>query len=186
MNKEELKEKLKNIYDYIYYIYYRIKDLKMWFVLCLNRPTINYYKTVLSGYPFDFGYMYIAERAQLITFIHYMEKSNITTHETYEHMLRWMHILVKLLDIIIDDSSLYHFEGELEFKKDERTEMNTIEHMPDYHCDVYVNTKNADRFIRNEYMKKYVLNQHMHELYLMKCRYLYHMIRYNYMEEFWD
>ena len=54
-----------------------------------------------------------------------------------------------------------------------------------YRCNVKVNLKNIDRFIRNEHMKKYAL-EHPHELYEIKAKYLYHKIKCNYIECFWD
>ena len=54
-----------------------------------------------------------------------------------------------------------------------------------YNCDVYVNTKNIDRFCENEYQKKYFL-EYPDNLYVKKAKNLYHKIRLERDEMWWD
>ena len=55
-------------------------------------------------------------------------------------------------------------------------------------CDVKVNTRNADRFLPqglSEKAKQYWLD-HPDEIYKLKARYLYHKIRLERDETWWD
>lgn len=139
------------------------------------------YKTIdeaINGYGFDFGYLYNLELAKLKEMVEYFTKYGIS--EDNEKYVRQMKLAIKLLQIVINEEG-YHFEHNIDNNGNEKfTDLNK------YVCDVKVNTKNADRFINNKYEKEFYVNKFPHELYLLKAKYLYHKLRNDFEQTWWD
>lgn len=118
----------------------------------------------------------------------YFEHAHITTEETYAEMTKWLRLLIKLNDIILEANGvdLFEYEGNVIFEELPEGKMYEMKNNAlIYHSKVYANTKNADRFARNEQTLKYI-KEHQHELYRLKAIHLYHTIKERYLELMWD
>lgn len=139
------------------------------------------YKTIdecINGYAFDFGYLYNLELAKLKEMVDYFTKYGIS--EDNEKYVRQMKLAIRLLKIVIDEGG-YHFD----YNKDSNGKI-VYTSLHKYVCDVKVNTKNADRFVNNKYEKEFYVNKFPHELYLLKAKYLYHKLRNDFEQTWWD
>lgn len=162
----------------------KFNELKMWFHYHFRKDFWKIIKTAFSGYPYDHSYILQLEKAKIIEVSNYIESA--ARYQGYEKDVKWMRIAVKLLDILIDDGmSLFHYNGKLEYIPLENDMYEVNSDNLNYVCDVYVNTRNINRFFKQyepiDYYKK-----REHELYLRKARYLYHKIRLYYEEQWWD
>lgn len=143
-----------------------------------NHKKYSVIEEAIDGYWFDYGYLYNIELAKLKEMRDtFKEKGMSADNDKY---VRQMTLAIKLLEIIINDGG-YHFE----WNKDANGKI-VYTTLHKYVCDVKVNTKNADRFVRDEYEKDFYVNRYPHELYLKKARYLYHKLRYEFEQYWWD
>lgn len=127
------------------------------------------YKTIdeaINGKSFDFGFLYNLELAKLKEMVEYFTKYGISADN--DLYIKQMKLGIRLLEIIIEEGG-YHFDD-----------------LRNYICDVKVNTKNADRFVKNEKEKEFYVNKYPHELYLIKAKYLYHKLRNDFEQTWWD
>lgn len=192
MGKKGKNKFLERITDLIgtveFYICDTYLSIRAWFRHCFNKTHFKFIKEAWCAYPWDWCYMYRVERAQLVDMIEYFKKGYITTEETYAEMIKWLNILIKLNDIILEANGvdLFDYEGQMIF---EQLPNGKTYELKDngliYHSKVYANLKNAKRFCRNEHELKYVMG-HPHELYKMKAKHLYHTIKERYLELMWD
>lgn len=139
------------------------------------------YKTIdeaINGHWFDFGYLYNLELAKLKEMVENFEKHGIS--EDNDLYVRQMKLAIRLLQIVINEEG-YHFEHNIDNNGSEKfTDLNK------YVCDVNVNTKNASRFVKNEKEREFYVNRYPHELYLLKAKYLYHKLRNDFEQTWWD
>lgn len=149
-----------------------------------NKNFKELHKVVMKTYPWDESYLYELEKAKINEMCKYHEKQK--RFVGWENAVRNMKICMKLIDIYLGKVDLFHYDGNLTYTKldDGNYEMGTT---PDfkYNCDVYVNTRNVDRFCKNECEKKWMI-EHPHELYQQKAKYLYHKIRLECDGAWWD
>lgn len=127
------------------------------------------YKTIdeaINGMSFDFGYLYNLELAKLKEMVEYFTKYGISADN--DLYIKQMKLAIRLLEIIIEEGG-YHFDDS-----------------KNYICDAKVNTKNVDRFVKNEKEKEFYVNKFPHELYLIKAKYLYHKLRNDFEQTWWD
>ena len=156
---------------------------KVWIKHHTTREFVNLLKVVLKSYPWDYGYLYEIEQAKIAEMIEYHRKRQF--FEGWEQVVRDMEICYKLIDIILDKKKLFHYDGQIRFLPIENSEDVEIDGSSMiYHCDVNVNTKNAHRFVDTTMNKWYL--EHPHELYKEKAKYLYHKIRLEMDENWWD
>ena len=159
--------------------------IRMWFKYHIfSKGFYKLLKTLLKGYPYDKQYLYELEREKIKEMIAYHER--VKRYEGVEYDIRDMKICVKLIDIFLDELNLYHYDGCLKFCKIEGCddyEMNGEDLK--YSCDVKVNLKNIDRFVDNKFTKKWC-EKYPHELYMKKAKHLYHKIRLEKDESWWD
>lgn len=144
------------------------------------------YKVVdnaINGYSFDFGYLYELEYSKLEEMLHYFEKYGLSTDN--DNIIRQIKLAMKLLNIIREeDCNLFDFVYKPKPYNSEEKKVKLLEDM-EYVCNVNVNLKNAKRFaIDDKHVE--VFNRWPHELYLTKARYLYHKLRYNFEQYWWD
>jgi len=142
--------------------------------------------TVLKSYPWQETYLLELERAKLIEMANYIEKYK--RFVGWEYVVRDIRICVTLIHIMLEEELYYHYNGNLLFEPSEEYEGDyEVKHTDDfeYVCDIKVNTKNANRFFDNEKAREYAV-EHPHELYIQKAMYLYHKIRYERENEWWD
>lgn len=174
-------ESLKNL-DSLKNKYY---EVRAWFRYHFSKDFFKILKTILKGYPWQESYLYDLEKVKMNEMANYLEKANRFVGT--EYVVRDIRLCIKLLDIVDNDTELFHYDGDLKFIPIEGTENYEVIKTSDfkYNCDVYVNTKNIDRFCFNEDDKKFMLES-PHELYIRKAKYLYHKIRYERDGQWWD
>ena len=173
---------LKDIYS-IKNKYYHVRA---WFKYHFNKDFFKLLKAVLKSYPWDYAYLYELEQAKIAEMIEYHRKRQHFVG--WEEVVRDMEICYNLIDIFLEKKPLFNYDGKMKFipiKGSDNLEMDGSDLK--YHCNIYVNTKNIDRFIgnRHEDIKKYWL-EHPHELYILKAKTLYHKIRCEHDSEWWD
>ena len=161
----------------------KYRNFKTWIKYHTTKEFKNLLKVVLKSYPWDYGYLYEIEQAKIAEMVEY--------HRKYQRFVGWeqavrdMEICYKLIDIILDKKNLFHYDGQIQFLPIENSEDVELDGSKlVYHCDVKVNTKNADRFVDTKTNKWYV--EHPHELYKEKAKYLYHKIRLERDFDWWD
>ena len=143
-------------------------------------------KTCWKGRPWDVGFLYELEKAKLQEMIAYHKKT--LRYVGVEEDIKWMELCVKLIDIFEEKTPIFNYTGDLKFipiKDSDCLEVDASDLK--YHCNVYVNTKNASRFYSkldnnsDNYYKAFP-----HELYILKAKHLYHKIRYEKDVAWWD
>lgn len=146
-----------------------------------NPKKYSVIEEAIDGYWFDYGYLYNIELAKLKEMRDtFKEKGMSADNDKY---VRQMTLAIKLLEIIIDEGG-FHFEWPSGVEPVTVKELR--KNLPTYVCDIKVNTKNVDRFAINEQEKDFYVNRYPHELYLKKARYLYHKLRYEFEQYWWD
>lgn len=160
--------------------YYRV--VKGWIISHLFRKeSWGILKQWFRGYAFDADYLYELEQAKLKEMIAFNKR--VQGHQGWEHDVRNMEICVSLLDILLEKRRLFHFTGNPEFS--EPDENGTVQWLPGtlvHHCDVYVNKRNATRFLEPEQVEKW----YDEDIYREKAKALYFKIRYEHTDEWWD
>lgn len=159
-----------------------------WFKYHFNKHNIHLMKVAFKGRPWDSSFLYELEQAKLQEMIAYHKK-----HKRYvgvENDIKWMEICVRLIDIFTEKKELFHYAGDIKFNKIDGSDNVELDGSDlKYFCDVKVNTKNAKRFILNGEYNPYVefwKEQHPHEIYIRKAKYLYHKIRFENDDKWWD
>lgn len=159
----------KNIYHSITNFF---DILKRWF---------SYYKILRKVYDFDYSSILIVEKYQIKrvrdSIIKYQH------HVDWKQDVRWMNIAIKLLEIVEENGCAV---------TGQTIEVNDILkiHHIDYQLPVYVNVRNASRFINKYAISKLeepkigVLIKD--NLRIEKAWYLYNKIRYNHLRDWWD
>lgn len=186
-----------------YYVYYRpmmiYRGIRCWFRHNFNKRHLKTVREAIFGNPFDHGYLWNLELAKLDEMLAYFEKSDIVEERSKEsdivRTLRWAR---NMLNIVVKDDH-WHTEGEMDFENFSDGTFGIV-------CDVKVNTKNIERYVREaetlgylaltegkmrdyeEYVRGRVkiLQERPYEAYLIKARVLYHKIRMKYEEYWWD
>ena len=150
-------------------MFYRGKDIyygvRSWFKYNLfNKNWHNIRKSVNSARPWDYGYWYD-------TLYHYLEYQAVY-FETFQHFVGWeravkeLRLCRSLLEIMMDKRDLSDYAG--------IPKMN-----------VYVNTRNADRFIQYE-NADYSKCMWQEELYIRKAARLFYRILEERSRAWWD
>lgn len=160
--------------------YYRV--VKGWIRSHLFRKeSWGILKQWFRGYAWDSSYLFELEQAKLKEMIAYNKRNQ--THMDWEYDVRNMEICVSLLDIILEKKKLFHFTGEMAFG--EPDEDGNVEWLPgtlEHHSDVYVNKRNATRFLKPEQVERWFDE----DIYREKAKALYYKIRYEHTDEWWD
>nr|WP_302618594.1 hypothetical protein [uncultured Prevotella sp.] len=159
--------------------------------MCCNKKHWQLIKqAAFHTYPFEYGHFYWLQRTQIEEQIEYYKHGHIATTETYEPIVRWLKIAIKLHDIMFDhDVDLFEYEGEMEFVPiDDGKFYKMKDDNVKYHCLVKVNMKNLDRYLKlshNQKAKDWYI-EHPHELYQLKAWYLYHKLLAYHAQTWWD
>ena len=162
--------------------YYKVR---YFFKYKLGKPHRHLVKEAFKGEPWDHSYLYSLERAKIEEMIAWhTEKQRFVGVEQVIHDMK---ICLSLIDIILGKRELSHIEGKLLSVPTEEKGMYKIVESPDFKLvvDVYTNTKNIDRFVKTEKEKEIYL-KHLDELYVLKARHLYHKIRCERDQTWWD
>lgn len=169
----------------------KYRSICCWFRVCCNKKHWQLIKqAAFHTYPFEYGDFYWLQRTQIEEQIEYYKHGHIATTETYEPIVRWLKIAIKLHDIMFDhDVDLFEYEGEMEFVPiDDGKFYKMKDDNVKYHCLVKVNMKNLDRYLKlshNQKAKDWYI-EHPHELYQLKAWYLYHKLLAYYAQTWWD
>lgn len=152
-----------------------------------NKNFRKLLKTMYQSYPWDESYLYKMEKAKIEEMRKYHEKQK--RFVGVEYVIRDMKICENLIEIFNGERNLFHYDGDLTFKKTDggNYEMGTT-HDFKYNCDVKVNLKNAERFLPkglDEKQKQYWFS-YPHEIYELKAKHLYHKIRLERDGKWWD
>lgn len=144
-------------------------------------------KTLKNGYPWDYAYLYFLEKAKIEEIRDYIAKHK--RFVGWENAVRDMNICINLIDIFMEKKELYKYNGldTMKFVKIEGSDNYEMKFdtEPEYVCLVNVNTKNAKRFVKNKAEEEYML-KNPHLLYIEKARALYHKIRLEKDQHWWD
>ena len=153
--------------------WYKIHDfytnVRCWFRNSFNRRHFKFVWKALKSYPFEIGYDFDTQRARLEELANYYEHCNIA--EGDEERARQMRLAIKMIDIFTEKKQLFHFTGEWEFKDLGNGTSELLPGTMEYHCDIYVNTRNIDRFIPKERQKMFL--KMPHDLYIEKAWAIY-------------
>lgn len=156
----------------------KISEAWSWISYHFSRDFWKLLKIVLKGYPWDYSYLYALEKAKIEEMCKYHERYRC--FEGCEYVIRDMKICIALIEIFNEkETDLFHYTGE-PIKGTDNVEVDSSG--LEYHCDVYVNTRNASRFLSEEQQKHW----HPHAIYIEKARRLYHKIRVERDQEWWD
>lgn len=150
-------------------MWYRIKDIyygvRSWFKYNLfNKNWHKIRKSVKQARPWDYGYWYD-------TLYHYLEYQAVY-FETFQNFVGWeravkeLRLCRSLLEIMMDKRDLSDYTGIPKMK-------------------VYVNTRNADRFIQYE-NADYSKCMWQEELYIRKAARLFYRILEERSRAWWD
>ena len=168
----------------------KLREAWYWVRIHTKKRFLRVLKATLESYPFDSSYLLVIEQAKINEIADYMELNQ--RFEGWEYVVRDLRLCSRLIDILRNETDYFHFDGGFNFVpsdyKDENGEScYELVQSPDfkYNCDVRVNLKNIDRFARNEAERR-IFERQPHELYLRKARALYHKIRLEREEEWWD
>jgi hypothetical protein len=190
--RQQINKVLEKVSDFFYYDlwYWGIRDkyltVRGYVRTNFNRHFLRLVWTALSGRPWDFDYLYYLEKAKLQEMLAYQEKHNLICEEQREQIIRTLRLAIRMLDIINNDHNYYHFDGDVKFDPISGSTLSRV-NMDDirYYCDVNVNLRNMNRFVREKDTYQFY-EKHPHEVYILKARYLYHKIRFYYTELWWE
>lgn len=168
----------------------RFREVIYWIRMHTKKRFLRVLKATLKSYPYDSSFLLEIEQAKLNEIADYIEVND--RFVGCEFVVRDIRLCVKLIEILKNDTKYFHFNGDIRLvpsgKVDEDgNDIMELKPTPDfkYVCDVNVNKRNINRFVRNQKEKEVFENQ-PHELYLRKARCLYHKIRSEREEEWWD
>ena len=173
-------ESLKNL-DSLKNKWYKVEA---WFKYHFTKDFWRIIMTAFKGYPWQDDFLYALEKVKIQEMMNYHKKAK--RFVGVEYVIRDMQICLNLIDIMFKENELFDYDGDLFLVKtnDGNYEMKPSDDFK-YKSLVKVNIKNIDRFITDKKAKSYYA-EHPHELYLLKAKYLYHKIRYEHDEEWWD
>lgn len=145
------------------------------------KNVFNYRTILCEDHDYDFAYLLILERYKLQRMIKVFKYYGAIRNTPSRHnpKVKWCKICVKLLNIILEDDTA------LEYYRENSTQEN---HFPaKFKLIKYVNISNCERFgwTKNDFNSdsRDLLKDSLRQ---KKALYLYNMIRYNYIYEWWD
>ena len=178
------------------WLYRTCYSIRSWFRYTFNKQHLRVVKEAFNGRPWDEGYLLDLEYAKIKEMVEYHKRA--TRFVGVENVIRDMNICLSLIEIFTGKRDTFSYDGKLEFidadedmcKELGEEGLKELKPSSDfkYHCNVKVNVRNADRFLSpllSDSMKEYMI-EHPHEIYELKARYLYHKIRREKEQEWWD
>lgn len=163
-------------------------SIKHWFYSNWNKYHFNLLKKAFFSYGWDYSYMYKLEYAQIEKALYWFEKQRYHDTDKTELTVRTLRLAKYLLGMMITDGNeLWESEGEfgtIDNGNGTHTLTNgTYKHI---YIGPYVNTRNGLRFVNERMLETIVTYGHYEELYVAKCKKLYHRLMEQYMEYWWD
>lgn len=169
----------------------KYRSIRCWLRVCCNKRHWQLIKqAAFHTYPFEYSDFYWLQKLQIEEQIEYYKQGHIATPETYEPIVRWLEVAVKLHDIMFEyNVDLFEYDGDMEFVpiKDGKLFRLKDDNVK-YRCLVKVNMRNLDRYLKlshNQKAKDFYI-EHPHELYQLKAWYLYHKLLAYYAQTWWD
>jgi len=170
--------------------YYNVRS---WIKFTFNKDHLALMKEAYTSRPYDHYFLTQLEYQKIKEMVNYQDR--VRRHVDVEYEIRDMRICLSLLEIILEKRELFHYTGDLVFvpipeeerKEDYKEGDMKLVPTPDfkYHCDVNVNLKNMKRFVHKEKLYEFYTS-HPDEFYRLKAKALYHKIRFEHEEEWWD
>ena len=95
----------------------KYRSVCCWFRICCNKRRWKLVKqAAFHTYPFSYEYFYDLQKTYMEELIAHYKHGYFATAETYEPIVRWIKMAVKLHDIMLDNNvDLFDYEGEMEF-----------------------------------------------------------------------
>ena len=195
IDREE-KKGLAKLWENIEILWYchitdKYHSVCCWFRICCNKRRWKLVKqAAFHTYPFSYEYFYDLQKTYMEELIAHYKHGYFATAETYEPIVRWIKMAVKLHDIMLDNNvDLFDYEGEMEFVPIDDGKFYKLKYdNVKYRCLVKVNMRNLDRYLKlshNQKAKDWYI-EHPHELYQLKAWYLYHKLLAYYAKTWWD
>jgi hypothetical protein len=184
----------------VWYLYDKPKEfyrsIMHWFVCNWNKEHYAFMKQALVSYGWDGSFLYQMEEKMIDKYLKWFSEHQAMIDEQYNEIMSSLKKAKYLIHIINNDTDLFHYDGEIEHipsdKVNEYGEPLFYQVKTDklkyYYDGPYVNRHNARRFLTNgEYESEMFKRGNMdNELYLKKCKHLYHKIREKYTDYWWD
>lgn len=168
----------------------KFREAIYWIRMHTKKRFLRVLKATLKSYPYDSSFLLEIEQAKLNEIADYIEEND--RFVGCEYVVRDIRLCVRLIEILKHETDYFHFNGDIRFVPSGKVDEGGNEIMElkptsdfEYVCDVKVNMKNIDRFARNQ-AEKEMFKRQPHELYLRKARCLYHKIRSEREENWWD
>ena len=163
-------------------------SIRAWFKYTFNKNHIALMKEAYKGRPWDDSYLLELEYKKIKEMADYLEKED--RFAGVQYVVRDMRICLSLIEIFTDKRELFHYDGcllQVPGGDGSPGRLMRIVESPDfkYNCDVRVNLRNISRFVPKEDAQVWY-GKCPHELYVLKARYLYHKIRNEREQEWWD
>lgn len=136
------------------------------------------------GFPWDYSYLLCIEQRKLKEMSEYFKKSKLTVD--WERQVKDCELCVKLLDIILENDKDYKAWLHANYGGKNILELQIREQLP-FHK--YINVNNASRFMKHFHEAKsnpYIYESLKVELRRQKAFHLYHKIRLDRMQTWWD
>ena len=168
----------------------KIRGVWYWIRMHTKKRFLRVLKATLKSYPYDSSFLLEIEQAKLNEIADYIEAND--RFVGCEYVVRDIRLCVRLIEILKHETDYFHFNGDIRFVPsgdvdEDGNEIMELKPTPDfeYVCDVNVNKRNINRFARSQ-KEKEAFESQPHELYLRKARFLYHKIRSEREQEWWD
>ena len=177
----------------VWYLYDKPRDryetVRHWLYCNWNREHWELVKQAFCSYGWDGLFIYELEEKQIDKQLKWFSNHQILADEQYNEIMRSLKWAKYLIHTINDESALYHFTGE-----PKRVELPTGGYRYEsgiftcHYDGPYINKRNAKRFLTNGQLEsEYFMGGNCdHEIYLIKCKHLYHKVREKYTNYWWD
>lgn len=175
--------------DIILDIISKYRSTRHWFYCNWNKEHWRLVRQAFLSYGWDGNFIYELEEKQIDKQLKWFSKHQNMIDEQYNEIMWSLKLSKYLIHVINNETDLFHYTGEPKFVK--KTDTTSEFHLGtlQYHYDgPYINKRNLKRFLNktqleNEY---FVGGDCDHDIYLIKCKYLYHRIREKYTDYWWD
>ena len=180
---------LKEIMNKISKLWYKVKDKFYDIVEYFRYNTNKYHRATRHMHncamPWNGMDMWKIEECLIDENIHYFKHHQRMVDEQYKEIMDSLTLAKRLLNIINNETDLFHFTRDL---KEVKLPDGSYELEGDlgYVADVYVNSKNWYRFMPDSDFTRDVLDKMPHELYMAKAKSLYGKVRAKYTDYWWD
>lgn len=175
--------------DIIINIKSKYRSIKHWFYCNWNKEHWRLVKQAFLSYGWDGYFIYELEEKQIDKQLKWFSKHQRMIDEQYNEIIWSLKLAKYLVHVINNETDLFHFTGSSKFNKISDGQYQYDNGDLKYHYDgPYINKRNLKRFLTNAQLKdEYFMGGNCdHEIYMIKCKYMYHRIREKYTDYWWD